>query len=80
MPEHGGQPVGYVRIIDLHLNEQDWLGSIRPLLPIDHTASHIAALIRIQTEKEPGAQAVDDQGKSVGIIDVHRLTEPLLGR
>jgi CBS domain containing-hemolysin-like protein len=73
------RPIGYVSMVDVYLNQGDWRNSLRPLIQIRHTQPHIATLIRMQTEKEPVAQLVDHQGRSVGIVSIERLTERLLG-
>lgn len=73
------RPIGYVWMVDVYLNQGDWRDSLRPLIKIPHTQPHIATLIRMRTENEPVAQLLDNQGKSVGIISMDRLTEPLLG-
>ena len=69
--------VGYVRVVDLCLDKQDSLNSIRPLLEIPETETHIAALIRMQSANELMAKVVDQQGQTVGLVTAQRLTEPL---
>lgn len=80
MPKHGREPVGYVRSLDLCLNDRERIEPPRKLLRIRSSDTHIAALTRLQSESEPVALVVDAGGRPVGIVEEDRLAEPLLGR
>jgi CBS domain containing-hemolysin-like protein len=77
-PEQDRHPIGYVRIIDLLLSAEEWTTRIRPLLRVGDSDPHLATLIQMQTEEELVAEVVDQQGTTVGILSLRRLTEPLL--
>ena len=76
--ERSRRPVGYVRIIDIKLSGKDWSKSLRPLARTHYTDSHIATLTRMQTEKEPIAEVIDNRGATIGIIRIDHLAQPLL--
>ena len=78
LAERSRRAVGYVRIVDLHLTGKDWSESLRPLLRIHYTDSHIATLTRMQTEKESIAEVIDDRGVTMGIVSIDHLAQPLL--
>ncbi len=65
------QLIGYVRTIDLSLNDSDGLGTLRPLLEIGDSDTHVAALMRMHNNGESLAQVIDADGQTIGI-----LTEP----
>ena len=69
--------VGYVRLIDLHLDEGETVEEVRSLLELPATTRHIAALIRLESSGEMLARVVDAQGVTVGLLDVRKLNEPL---
>ena len=69
--------IGYVRVVDLHLREDDSIEPIRPLPEIPQTDTHISALTSMQNARETMARVVDRQGKTVGLLTVRDLTEPL---
>lgn len=81
--EDAGQPgrlVGYVRVIDLALDQDlsGRLGPVRPLLEIPATATLIDAVMRMHAGKETVAQVVTGDGRPLGILTAERLREPLL--
>jgi CBS domain containing-hemolysin-like protein len=78
LAERSRRLVGYVRIVDIHLSGKEWGQSLRPLLRIHYTDSHIATLTRMQTEREPIAEVFDDQGATLGIVSIQKLVQPLL--
>ncbi|MCA9266947.1 MAG: DUF21 domain-containing protein [Planctomycetales bacterium] len=73
----GRELVGYVRVIDLHLEAGDTVDEVRPLIEIPATLSHVAALIKLETSGELLARVVDAHGATVGLLNVRKLTEPL---
>ena len=74
---HQRKLIGYVRIIDLYLDDSPRVDTVRPLLQISEHESHIAALIRLQEEKEELACVINEEGATVGLLFADRLTEPL---
>lgn len=69
--------VGYLRVSDLALSNDDRLSPIRPLLRLPASTSQLAALARLQSEKEELA-VIDDQGETRGIVRVEDLRARLL--
>ena len=74
---HSRRLVGYVRMVDLSLQEGDRIEQVRPLMQIPHTETYIVALMRMQSQREMLARVVDEAGRTVGILNARRLTEPL---
>jgi len=75
--QENGRATGYVQIVDLYLEEGDSIRSVRPLLEIPRTDTHIAALTRLQSAKQTMARVVDRQRGTVGLLSTKSLTEPL---
>lgn len=73
----GRELLGYVRTVDLHLDASDRVETYRQLPTLDATASHIAALIQMQTSKEELARVVDADGATIGLLYASDLTDPL---
>ncbi len=69
--------IGYVRVVDLYLNRQDWNDSIHELFTLDHTDSLISAAMKLQDHNAEIARVVDGAGKSMGIVTLRQLTDPL---
>ena len=69
---------GYVRVIDLYLSDSDRIRDVQPLYDIPHTQTHIAALVRMETEGVAMARIVGADGETMGIVTTRRLAEPLL--
>jgi len=68
---------GYVRVIDLSLTEGNRINPVRPLPEIPQTATHIAALTKLQSDQETMARIVNDKKETIGIITTQQLIEPL---
>jgi CBS domain containing-hemolysin-like protein len=71
--------IGYVRVIDLRLSNLGQVEQVRPLLSIPAAETHIGALLTMQTKRETLAKVVDAQGKTLGLVHVQQLNEPLFG-
>jgi len=69
--------IGYVRVIDLELDGSDELGPVRPLLEVQHTDTHIEALMRMHSAQESLALVVDAEENPLAILTAARLREPL---
>ncbi len=72
------QLLGYIRVIDLHLNGHDTVQDVRPLMEVQSSEPHMAVLMRMQSAGEPLARVCDDRGSAVGILVARRLTNELL--
>jgi CBS domain containing-hemolysin-like protein len=73
-----GQPVGYVRVVDLLLSERNTLSPIRPLIKIQENEPHITALVQLQGNNAPLAKVVDAADRTIGYITAAQLRGPLL--
>ncbi len=76
----GKELAGYVRVIDLYLDQNERIESIRPLLNIKHTETYSGALIQLQSKNETMARVVDDSGTTVGLLNTSKLADPLFRR
>ena len=72
-----GQPQGYVRVVDIYLQGKQWPRAVRPLPEVPQTKSPIAVAMEMQRRGDLLARVVDDEGHTVGILDVRRITESL---
>ena len=75
--EGSGEFVGYLRVIDLALNEPDAAGPLCRLLEIPENTSHVAALMQMQNAKESLARVVNLNRQTLGIVTADRLRESL---
>lgn len=69
--------VGYVRVIDLHLDQALEEAPLRPLVVIAAEESYLGALTKLETSTESLAQVVNAQGQTIGFLTARHLTEPL---
>jgi CBS domain containing-hemolysin-like protein len=69
--------IGYVRIVDLHLEESPTVETVRQLPTVKAGDAHIAALIQLQSMKEELARVVDATGNTIGVLYASELTDPL---
>ena len=69
--------IGYVRVVDLRLQEGSALAPIRPLPEVRDDSSHLAALMRLESTGESLARVTNARGETVGIVTLERLREPL---
>ena len=77
LDRRGRALAGYVRVIDLCLNDKETLDDVRPLVQLAPTASPIEAIMRLQSEKEEMAQLVDSRGRTVGLVYAADLIDSL---
>jgi CBS domain containing-hemolysin-like protein len=82
VPVEGSDPsrplIGYVRVIDLALGTSAAWGPLLPLPQIPGNTTHMAALMRMQSGKEDLAAVIDDEGRTIGVVSIENLREPLL--
>ncbi len=74
---NGRELIGYVRVVDLYLDPADHVTEVRPLLEIHQSETFSATLMQLQSKQEPLARVVDDDRKTVGILNASRLVEML---
>jgi CBS domain containing-hemolysin-like protein len=77
-PDRPGDLLGYYRVIDLGLSPGEALGPWRELMAISDDTLQLAALIRMQTAEQGLARVVGADGKTIGVVTVDQLREPLL--
>ncbi|MFT7642540.1 MAG: putative hemolysin [Pirellulaceae bacterium] len=70
--------IGYVRIVDLYLDESETVTEVRPLMQIPAAESVIESLIKLQQSKEDLACIVDGQENVLGLLFADELIEQLL--
>lgn len=72
--------IGYLRVVDLYLDQSDDLPSPRPLVEIPESDTYIAALMRLQRSSETLGRIVTPQGGTVGFVTARQLSRPLFRR
>ena len=70
------QLIGYVRVVDLSLDESEGLAMVRPLLEIGDSDTHVAALMRMHSNGESLARVIDTDGRTIGILTAPDLRAP----
>jgi CBS domain containing-hemolysin-like protein len=76
-PDGSNKLIGCVRVIDLRMRAGDDLLPLRPLPEVRDDATHLAALMRLESSGEGLAQVVNAKGDAIGIVTLERLREPL---
>jgi putative hemolysin len=72
--------VGYVRTVDLLLKQDSSvkLDGIRELMEINAAELFGEAVLRMQSARETMARVVNPEGRTVGVLSIDQLTNPLL--
>lgn len=73
----GDALIGYVRIVDLVLGQQETVAEVRPLVTIPQTDNHLSAVMRLQTAGELMGRVVSRQGETVGLVTLAQLNNVL---
>ncbi len=76
-PVDGETWMGYVRIVDLYLNDSPTIDAIRPLPQVLSEESYLDALMYLQDQGEKMAQVLGPDGSPVGLVFAESLVEPL---
>ncbi len=71
------QPLGYLRAIDLILDETDRVPAPRPLVRLASTDSHLESLLRLQQSDELLACVTNAEGRVIGYVTVRQLVQAL---
>ncbi len=73
--------VGYLRVVDLQLHDAPEIVSslLRPMLPIAHSESLVAALINIRSQQAAIAKVVGEQEQTLGLIYAEDLIDVIFG-
>ena len=69
--------IGYVRIVDLHLDQEKNIVDVRPLIEINKSQTLIDALMIMRGRREALAQVVGDDGQNLGLLNTRGLIESL---
>jgi len=77
-PRDGRKLVGYLRMMDLHLDTESSLPEPMPLVQLRATQSCLAALRKLGKSEDPLGHVVDEQGKTVGFVTGRELRMALL--
>jgi putative hemolysin len=78
MGETGRRIIGYIRVTELRRAAGDRLDRFHPLLEISADESHIVALTRLRSARQPLAGVVDKSGRFIGLVSAEDLIEPLV--
>lgn len=76
--ELGRELIGYLRVVDLYLDDSDDLPPPRPLVDVPDTDTYIAALMRLQSSGEMLGRVVTQSGQTIGFVTARQLGRPLL--
>lgn len=81
LPVEGAGPtrelIGYVRVIDLHLNGAAERPPIRQLVEVPESDSYLSALMRLETSNESLGRVTGAGGQTLGFLTARHLSEPL---
>lgn len=70
--------IGYLRTIDLYLEQSKELPAPRTFMEVDEQETHSGALLKMQAERETIAKVVNHQKESLGLLTFTALIEPIL--
>ena len=70
--------LGYVRACDVLLGNGDWREATRSMMAIRQDESLLTALIKLRAADATIAEVVDAQGRTVGILHIDDLLDPLV--
>ena len=76
-PEDGESWLGYVRIVDLCLDDSPTINTIRPLPQVLSQESFLETLMHLQDRGEKMAQVLGPDGDPVGLVFTESLIQPL---
>jgi len=77
-PQQKRQLVGYLRMVDLYMNDSPELPEPLPLVPLRENQSCLSALRTLSHSLDPLGHVVDDDGRTVGFITGRELRMALL--
>ena len=70
--------IGYLRVVDLYLQEAAGIDCVRPLIEIPDSENHLSALMRLQAAGESMGRIVDSRsGETIAVVTTRQLSEPL---
>ena len=69
--------VGYLRVVDLYLDESDRVPIPRSLLDIRASDQFLGSLMRLQKEAASLGRVIDDEGHTVGYVTARHLSKLL---
>ena len=74
----GRRVLGYIKLLDLKLNESPVVDSYRELVEIADGESPVSALMTLQSLDEPIARVVNAQAHTLGLVSVDRLVDAFM--
>lgn len=77
-PQQKRQLVGYLRMVDLYMNDSPELPEPLPLVELRENLSCLAALRMLSHSLDPLGHVVDDEGRTVGFVTGRELRMALL--
>ncbi len=77
-PRQKRQLVGYLRMVDLYLDDKPTLPEPLPLVSLRDTQSCLSALRMLSQAEDPLGHVVDDEGRTVGFVTGRELRMALL--
>ena len=72
--------LGYVRVVDLALDESDRWPRILPMIEIDESTTYLAALLRLQKADDAMGHVVSKSGQPLGYVTIGKLRDALFDR
>lgn len=70
--------IGYVRVVDLYLDESDHRPEPRPLVDIRADEPFISSLVRLQKEEtSPLGRVIDEDNRTIGYVTARQLSKTL---
>jgi len=76
-PDEDRRLVGYYRVVELAMADEEGLPRPWPLLGLADRTSLLSALIHMQSSREELAAVIDEQGKTLGIVTLDDLRDRL---
>jgi putative hemolysin len=77
-PQQKRRLVGYIRMVDLHMDDSPELPDPLPLVPLHENQSCLSALRMLSDALDPLGHVVDDEGRTVGFVTGRELRMALL--
>jgi CBS domain containing-hemolysin-like protein len=70
--------IGYLRVVDLYLQEAPDIDDLRPLIEIPDDENHLSALMRLQAAGESMGRIVDaHSGETIAVVTTRQLSDSL---
>ncbi len=77
-PKQQHKMIGYLRVVDLYLDESERLPPLRRLIDVSDEDTYIAALMKMQSSGETLGRVTSADGRTVGFVTARQLGRPIL--